>query len=457
MGRSAHPNAQLPDHDADVDGVRFTRLVIEADRNTVSLTLHPSLTVVAGVDERVRAGLTEELIGALGSNRSGVHLELADDDGRHLAVFRPRAGSHRVIEVDDGTDITDEYRTPDGRIDLLSHHGIDPRRARELLHLDRARLQAATHHDDLVNRLAELDQTELWSAAATVRVTDDELRALNDGIDRAGEDPEAVARVEQRHQSLETALERFRLLRHRAFEASIVLLAAAVVLTLVQPALALGVLAVGVVGVLVTFVFRARVDAAQRLEDAALAEVGAASYLGFVVKRVDGMFTGSEQRRRLLAVAEDHRAAAVRWTRLTGDVSVDWAMAHHEEIETTARLRRQLRSLSTMSSTAPDLDEDAADTAQAVLAHLARLRNIGTDGESFPLILDDPFVDVPSSTKLSLLEVLGRAAGSPQVILLTDQEDVAGWARLEALTGEVALVEPQMETRHDSGASGLAV
>lgn len=438
-------------------GVRFTRLVIEAGRNTVSLTLHPALTVVASGDERVRTGLTQELIGALSSTRSGVHLELADDSGRHLAVFRPTAGAHRVIEVDDGADISDEFRASDGRIDLLSRYGIDPRRARELLHLDRVKLRADTHHDELVNKLAELDQSELWSTAATVRVTDDELRALNDGIDRAGEDPELVARVEERHQSLESALERLRTMRSRAFESSVVLLAAAVVLTLVRPMLALGVVAVGVAGVLATFVLRARVEAAQRLENAALADVGAASYLGFVVQRVDGMFSGSEQRRRLLAVAEDHRAAAMRWTRLTGDVSVEWAMSHHEEIEAAARLRRQLRSISNVSSTAPELDEDAADMAQAVIAHLSRLRTIGTGDESFPLILDDPFGDVPSSTKLALLEVLSRSSGSPQVILLTDQEDVASWARLEALTGEVALIEPQMEVREEPGASGMAV
>ena len=60
VGRSAHAIAQLPGHGADVDGVRFTRLVIEADRNTVSLTLHPSLTVVAGElsDQSLRAHLS---------------------------------------------------------------------------------------------------------------------------------------------------------------------------------------------------------------------------------------------------------------------------------------------------------------------------------------------------------------------------------------------------------------
>jgi len=64
-----------------------------------------------------------------------------------------------------------------------------------------------------------------------------------------------------------------------------------------------------------------------------------------------------------------------------------------------------------------------------------------------PLILDDPFTDVAPSTKLTMMELLARTAGSPQVILLTDQDEVATWARLEALTGEVALVEPSISTQ----------
>ncbi|QXC60233.1 hypothetical protein KSP35_18070 [Aquihabitans sp. G128] len=437
--------------------MRFTRLVIEADQSTVSLALHPRLTVVAGVDGRVRSGLVDELIGGLGSTRSGVHLELADDEGRHLAVFRPTGGSHRVIEVDEGRDVSDEFRSPDGRIDLLAHHGIDPRRARTMLHLDRSKLAADTQRDEIVNRLAELDQTELWSTAARVRITDDELEALNDGIDLSIEDAEVVAKIEKRHQQLEQALEQLLRLRRSTAIVSAASLLAALPVTLVDPAKAVPILAIGLVTILLTFLYRARVEAAQRSETTALAAAGADSYLGFVVQRVDGMFSGTEQRRRLIAVAEDHRSAAVNWTRLAGDVSVEWAMAHHDDIEATARLRRQLRSLGQVSSTAPELDEETADIAHAVVAHLTRLRTLGSSGESFPLILDDPFTDVPASTKLSLLELLSRTAGSPQVILLTDQEEVASWARLEALTGEVALVEPQTVPRDARQASELAV
>jgi hypothetical protein len=47
--------------------------------------------------------------------------------------------------------------------------------------------------------------------------------------------------------------------------------------------------------------------------------------------------------------------------------------------------------------------------------------------------------------KPRLLELLGRSAGEPQIVFLTDDPDVAAWARLEALTGEVSLIEPAPE------------
>ena len=117
--------------------------------------------------------------------------------------------------------------------------------------------------------------------------------------------------------------------------------------------MAVPILAIGLITVLLAFVFRARVEAVQRMEQSALADAGVDSYLGYVVGRVNDMMDDTEARRRRLAVAEDHRAAAMRWTRLAGDVSVEWALAHHEEIETAARLRRELSNLGQISTTAP--------------------------------------------------------------------------------------------------------
>ena len=211
--------------------------------------------------------------------------------------------------------------------------------------------------------------------------------------------------------------------------------------------MAVPILAIGMVTILLAFMFRARVEKVQREERKALDDAGVDSYLGYVVGRVNDIMDDTDSRRRRLAVAEDHRAAAVRWTRIAGDVSVEWALAHHEEIETAARLRKELANLGQISATAPSLDDDTTALAQALIAHLGRLRTLGSGGESLPLVLDDPFTEVPPSTKLTLMELLARTAGSPQVVLLTDQDEVATWARLEALTGEVALVEPQVSTQ----------
>lgn len=434
--------------------VQYTRLVIEEGTTTFSLSFHPRLTVVAGVDAGARKGLVAELIGGLGSTRTGVNLELADDRSRRLAVLRPATGGHRVIDLTSGSDVSEEFRGPDGRLDVLGRYGLDARSASDTLHLDRSGLSRDAQRDDIVKRLSEIDQTELWSTAARVRITEDELKAIGDG-DRSGtDDAELVARIERHHHGLEEALDQHRRLRRDASMVCAASLIAALPVALIRPGLAVPILAIGLVTILMAFMFRARVEAVQRMEQSALADAGVDSYLGYVVGRVNDMMEDTEARRRRLAVAEDHRAAAMRWTRVAGDVSVEWALSHHEEIETAARLRRELATLGQISSTAPALDDETTALAQSLITHLGRLRTVGSGGESMPLILDDPFTDVAPSTKLTLMELLARTAGSPQVILLTNQDEVATWARLEALTGEVALVEPSISTQPAKNLAG---
>jgi hypothetical protein len=434
--------------------VQYSRLVIEEGATTFSLNFHPRLTVVAGLDSGARKGLVKELIGGLGSTRTGVNLELADDRGRRLAVLRPATGGHRVIDLGSGGDASEEFRATDGRLDVLGRYGIDARTARDRLHLDRASLARDAQQDEAVARLAELDQTELWSTAARVRITEDEMKAIGDEQRASADDADVVARIERHHQGLEEAIDQHRRLRRDASLVCAASLLAALPVALVRPGMAVPILVIGMATILVAFLFRARVEAVQRMEQSALADAGVDSYLGYVVGRVNDMMDDTEARRRRLAVSEDHRAAAVRWTRLAGDVSVEWALAHHTEIETAARLRRELATLSQVSTTAPELDDETTSLAQALISHLGRLRTLGSGGESLPLILDDPFTEVAPSTKLTLMELLARTAGSPQVILLTDQDEVATWARLEALTGEVALVEPSITTPSSSTGSG---
>ena len=425
--------------------MRFNRLVIEAGQAQVSLAVHDRLTVVAGAGPDLRALLVRELRGGLDGTRSGLRADLTADDGTQLAVHRPDGQPHRGLNVTTASDETERFRTPDGRVDVLFGFGVERSEQRDLLHVDESEVVEVDVTDRAINRLADLDQTELWSTAARVRITDEELREVDDRIGSSVEDQDAVATIERHHHTLESAIEQHRQLSRKALGAAVLAFIAALALTTVDARMPLAVLAIGTICLLLTFVYWARIAQIRRSEKIALSQVGADSYLSYTVKRVDGMFTDTEDRRRKLALAEDHRNAAIHWTRLAGDVSVEWAIEHHTQIEKAARLRHQLRGLTRSSAPEPGLDDRAADYARALVEHLDELRDLGTGGESFPLIIEDPLHGSAPSTRLALLELLARAAGKPQVILLTDQDDVASWARLEALTGEVALVEPTAE------------
>ena len=106
------------------------RLVIESGAHTFTLDLHPRLTIVAGMGQVERESLIGEIVGALGGSRPGVHVELEERSGRHLAVFRPTNGKHRIVDVDRARDITAQMADELGNCDLLEHLGLDPVTAR---------------------------------------------------------------------------------------------------------------------------------------------------------------------------------------------------------------------------------------------------------------------------------------------------------------------------------------
>lgn len=421
--------------------MRFSRLVLEAGSGTVSLTLDPRLTIVAGVDAPVRAMLADELIGGLAGDRSGVHLEMAEDAGRLWKVLRPGDRPHRVVDSETGVDLTDEFSTPDGRVDVLDAHGLDAGRARALLFVDRAALEHAPEIDERLAHLAAVNQAELWSLAARVRVTDDEVRSLQMAAETRSEHHDAVARIEKRHQSLETAVLQDQQVQQNAMRVALFALLAAIVAGLAGSSTMY--LLLGLAGLIsaVAAAYRLRVNRAVRSERAALADAGSASYLGFVVKQVDGMMTGTEHRKRLMAAAEDHRSAAIAWTQRVGDIGVEWALAHQQEIGEASRLEHELSLLQDRSDNMW-IDDHTVRVSRALVAHVIRLRHAGRAGESLPMLLDDPFEGLDAQAKAVLLDLLARAGGTPQIVLLTDDPEVSEWTRRRGTGAGVTLVEP---------------
>ena len=141
-------------------------------------------------------------------------------------------------------------------------------------------------------------------------------------------------------------------------------------------------------------------------------------------------------------VAGARRQALAEWQQLAGDIPVDWALANREEIQEASRLRREVDALGVASRRPPPTCPATSPASSPTCSSPAWPRCAPLAGEGMPLLLDDPFQQLDPSVKPLLLELLGRSAGEPQIVFLTEDEDVASWARLEALTGEVALIEP---------------
>jgi hypothetical protein len=135
--------------------------------------------------------------------------------------------------------------------------------------------------------------------------------------------------------------------------------------------------------------------------------------------------------------------AAGMWRSLAGDADVHWATDHRTEIQAAARLRQHIAALRSLSSSAPDLsDDDAVALAQGIVSQLAAATN--ATGTRPPVLLDETFDQLEPAVVPLLLELLPGLVGDLQVMLLTEDEAIASWARLEALAGELALIEPAL-------------
>ncbi|HEX5365828.1 MAG TPA: hypothetical protein VFW63_04065 [Acidimicrobiales bacterium] len=134
---------------------------------------------------------------------------------------------------------------------------------------------------------------------------------------------------------------------------------------------------------------------------------------------------------------------AAAWRSLAGSTDVDWAIDRRTEIQAAARLRQHIAALRSLSSSAPDLsDDEAVALAQAIVSQLTAAT--GTGGNRPPVVLDETFEQLEPAVVPLLLELLPGLVGDLQVILLTEDEAIASWARLEALAGELALIEPAL-------------
>ena len=417
--------------------------MIEAGKRTYALELHRRLTVIAGVGRLERDGLITELIGGLSAGRSGVHLEIASDAGARYAIFRPAGGRHRVVDIDNSADVTEDFTTDQG-LDVLRRAGIDPRGARRQLCMNPDDLATRSQLETYLTTLARIDQARLWDVADKVKDREQHLAETAKQTGSDAEDAAVYAEIEESHRQFEQAQAEHERVRYLSFVigagSALVGIATAAIYT---AWLAVPFLAVAIAATAASIGYWQRLEQARRREEEALQAAGATSYLTFQLHRVNGLLGNDQARRLMMRAAEEHRAALAEWRVLVGGIPLEWALQHRREIRQQAKtLRGGAGMHNPLGVIVVPSEDKTPELAQALLQRLQHLKSLGAGGESFPLLLDDALSGVDSTTKPELLELLTKASVNQQVIYLTEDPDVASWARVEALTGQLAIVEP---------------
>lgn len=432
--------------------MHFERLVIESGSGTFTLDLHPRLTVVAGVGQLERDGLINELVSALGSGRSGVHLELGSDAGTRYAIFRPVGARHCVVDVDHTQDVTDAFRAPDGTVNLLDRAGLDERNAKRKMRLTDQDLLSRSEQEDSIAALARVDQGRLWDVAWKVQDRENQLADIAAAAGATVEDAGAYEQIERRHREFEAAQAQHEAFRHLWFMVGgIAAIGAVPAAVLLGAWAAVPLMFVALVTTALSIVFWRRLEVARTLEEQALHEAGAHSYLTFQINRVNEVVANDQHRRAMVLAAEYHRAALVEWQLLVGDIPVEWAIERRRQIRQEAQRPSGSSFAAEPDRQTIDPSKTGDDLAHSLLRRLEELRTLGAGGESFPAFLDDPLTSLDPGSKARLLEQISAASKRQQMILLTEDADVAAWARVEALTGDVRVVEPARRSASPNG------
>lgn len=322
--------------------------------------------------ERVRAEAATLRAGKPGADADRRLLSNADD-AREL-VRRWRTAGHRAVEdagrfgtaerLDPGTrDVVRAYpdaAPPDLGALIAAHAGAVERRDRLDRRLrDQASATLPDPEDPRVVRLATISQDVLWSACKRVELAEREVHreelaqggsAVSSGAGRDVQTAEVIEHLEEAHRGVDDAEEARRRRFVPCVAGSALAALSALILVTVTPTLGLvafvASIAVAVAGIALPW---RRLLLAQRRERRALTEVGADSYLGFHIRRVEAA-TDKDSRNRLDAAAMELRAARSAWDDLTGGITPAAARALEDEA------RRYAEAVNALGSAAGELE-----------------------------------------------------------------------------------------------------
>jgi hypothetical protein len=196
---------------------------------------------------------------------------------------------------------------------------------------------APSFHDAQLARLVRHEEDLLWAAADRLLRT--EAASLEAGmIDRAPDAPHAIEAIEARHGACEVAEERLSYLRRLALRL-VFPIAVAAAITHATSHERVTFTLIGIIASVVLALTFMCVEVAwnRKRERAALAVVGAGSYLVFHLRRVDALLDAQMNRERTAEIAHACTAARAAWRYLAGDLTVEWALANRDRIAAAHR------------------------------------------------------------------------------------------------------------------------
>lgn len=295
--------------------------------------------------------------------------------------------------------------------------------------------------NDIIQRLAQLDQDALWATALVLAETEVEVESLADTT--AGREREAALRttVETCHKAVESAAVRLEADRSLLLIVSATLaLLATIGAVALHPLVAFPFL-IAAVGTGSVSGWRWRqLGRASRAESEALAAAGIRSYVGLQdqtdASKTDEVAFDLANKQ----LAEIHRSATQAWLNLVGpDVSLDLAVASRPQIDRAcARTRRQIvRPRMDLDATGSDTgagptpnlvahpptrDQNARDHLVWLHQRLATIEQ--TFPEPVPVIIDHPLISaVPQADMSAQGEKAGLTDSAPPTASMTCSED----------------------------------
>ena len=321
--------------------VLLRRLVVDDERTSLVADFGTGLTIAYHENPAARSRLTGALLSALAPEASaGVHAEIALDDGRELVVVRT-GGSHAlVVDIDAASDITEEFRGDDGRIDIRPEgaHRLGPITT-EYDRADEAdTAEQSGPQRQLAEQLERVGSEELWTAATELVAAQDKLRELAGGDVAEGIDQaltlETAAEAHQSAQSVERS--------HRALQTfGIAVSAGCILVAIVLFALedrvqdnrvtslmlaGLGLLAGGVV-----ISGRRPLQRATQQEQHVLTELGVSDWPQLAAR--SGPLGEDEHRSALLRAAAELEPALDRWKVAGGGLPAAWVLTQRAQVD----------------------------------------------------------------------------------------------------------------------------